>query len=160
MGIEIEKKFLLVGGEWRSLGKSKHYKQGYLNISKERVVRVRTIEDSGEAKGFITIKGTTIGATRLEYEYEIPFIECQEMLDKLAIPPILEKERYQVEYKGLIWEVDEFLGENKGLILAEVELESEDQVFEKPDWVGKEVTGDPKYYNSNLIKHPFSKWKQ
>ncbi len=158
MSIEIEKKFLLIGEDWRALGKSKRFRQGYLSVSKERVVRVRTIEDKGVGKGFITIKGTTIGATRLEYEYEIPFIECQGMLDQLAIRPILEKERYQIEYKGLIWEVDEFLGENKGLLVAEVELDSEDQVFDKPDWIGEEVTGDPKYYNSNLIRHPFSTW--
>ncbi len=158
MGIEIEKKFLLIGETWRTLAKSKRFQQGYLSVSKERVVRIRTVENGGEKKGFITIKGTTIGATRSEYEYEIPFIECREMLDQLAIQPILEKKRYKIEYKGFIWEVDEFLGENKGLKVAEIELDSEDQTFEKPDWIGKEVTGDPKYYNSNLIKHPYSTW--
>ncbi len=81
------------------------------------------------------------------------------MLDQLALKPILEKERYTIVYKGFVWEVDRFLGNNKGLVVAEVELESEDQVFEKPDWIGREVTGDPKYYNSNLVKHPFSEWK-
>ncbi len=159
MGIEIEKKFLLNGDAWQSLGTFKVYRQGYLSVSKERIVRVRTIQNKGGDEGYITIKGNTVGATRLEYEYEIPFIESQEMLDQLALKPILEKERYTIEYKGFVWEVDRFLGNNKGLVVAEVELESEDQVFEKPDWIGREVTGDPKYYNSNLVKHPFSEWK-
>jgi len=154
LGIEIEKKFLLKGDKWRKLGKGIHYRQGYLNNARERVVRVRIINN----RGFLTIKGITVGATRLEYEYEIPKDECLAMLEGLAEKPIIEKARYKVDYKGLTWEIDEFFGENQGLIVAEVELESEDQKFEKPDWIGEEVTGDPRYFNSNLTHHPYTKW--
>ncbi|NOX35207.1 MAG: CYTH domain-containing protein [Deltaproteobacteria bacterium] len=154
MGTEIERKFLLKDGKWRSMAKGVHFRQGYLNSSKERTVRVRTVN----GKGFLTIKGITVGASRIEYEYEIPKNECNAMLDDLAEKPIIEKNRYKVDYKGLTWEIDEFFGENQGLIVAEVELESEDQKFEKPEWAGKEVTGDPRYFNSNLIKHPYAKW--
>lgn len=153
MGKEIERKFLLVGDDWKTVDGT-HYRQGYLNSAKERTVRVRTIDD----KGFLTIKGLTVGATRLEYEYEIPHAEATEMLDALCEKPIIDKNRYKVEFAGLTWEVDEFFGENQGLVVAEVELESEDQAFERPSWVGEEVTGDPRYFNSNLIKHPFTKW--
>jgi len=154
MGMEIEKKFLLTGDAWRNLAQGVHYRQGYLSSIKERIVRVRTI---GE-KGFLTIKGITTGATRLEFEYEIPKNECSVMLDDIAEKPIIEKNRYKLDYKGLIWEIDEFFGENSGLIVAEVELESEDQKFEKPEWIGQEVTGDPRYFNSNLRKHPYTQW--
>jgi adenylate cyclase len=154
MGIEIERKFLIKDDSWRALAKGTQYRQGYLNSAKERTVRVRTIND----KGFLTIKGITTGATRAEYEYEIPHAETVAMLDELCEKPLIEKNRYKIEFEGLIWEVDEFFGENQGLIVAEVELESEDQQFEKPEWTGEEVTGDPKYFNSNLIQNPYLKW--
>jgi CYTH domain-containing protein len=154
MAKEIERKFLLVGDAWRELAKGTHYRQGYLNSAKERTVRVRTIDD----KGFLTIKGITTGATRVEYEYEIPHSDCTEMLDDLAEKPIIEKARYKIEFGGFIWEVDEFFGVNKGLVVAEIELESEDQAFEKPSWVGEEVTGDPRYYNSSLVANPYTTW--
>lgn len=154
MGKEIEKKFLVRGDVWRSLAKGTAYRQGYLNSAKERTVRIRTID----AKAFLTIKGLTVGATRSEYEYEIPVADCDAMLDALAEKPIIEKKRYKVPFAGLTWEIDEFFGDNAGLIVAEVELESETQIFEKPDWVGEEVTADPRYFNSNLIKHPYTKW--
>lgn len=154
MGAEIERKFLLTGDAWRELGEGTHYRQGYLNSVKERTVRVRTIND----KGFLTIKGITVGASRVEYEYEIPKDECSAMLDDLAEKPIIEKSRYKIDFAGFTWEIDEFFGENEGLIVAEIELESEDQAFEKPEWVGEEVSGDPRYFNSNLIKHPYTKW--
>ncbi len=154
MGTEIERKFLLTGDAWRKLAQGVHYRQGYLNSIKERTVRVRTINE----KGFLTIKGITVGATRVEYEYEIPKDECTAMLDDLAEKPIIDKSRYKVDYEGFTWEIDEFFGENHGLIVAEVELESEDQKFEKPEWIGEEVTGDPRYFNSNLINHPYTKW--
>jgi CYTH domain-containing protein len=154
MGKEIERKFLLKRDAWRSLAKGTKYRQGYLNSVKERVVRVRTIDD----KGFLTIKGITTGATRVEYEYEIPAKEATAMLDDLCEKPIIEKNRYKIDFAGFIWEVDEFFGENQGLIVSEVELESEDQSFEKPEWIGDEVTGDPKYFNSNLILNPYTKW--
>lgn len=154
MGKEIERKFLVRGDVWRSLAKGTAYRQGYLNSAKERTVRIRTIDE----KAFLTIKGLTVGATRSEYEYEIPLADCNAMLDALAEKPIIEKKRYKVPLEGLTWEVDEFFGENAGLIVAEVELESEGQAFTKPAWVGEEVTADPRYFNSNLIKHPYTKW--
>jgi adenylate cyclase len=154
MGKEIERKFLVRSEAWRSLAKGTSYRQGYLNSAKERTVRIRTIGD----KAFLTIKGLTVGATRSEYEYEIPLADCNAMLDALAEKPIIEKKRYKVPREGLTWEIDEFFGENDGLIVAEVELKSETQIFEKPEWVGEEVTADPRYFNSNLIKHPYSKW--
>lgn len=150
MGKEIERKFLVKGDAWKSLAKGTSYRQGYLNSTKERTVRIRTVGD----KAFLTIKGIAVGATRAEYEYEIPMADCNAMLDNLVEKPIIEKKRYKVSYRGFTWEIDEFFGENQGLVVAEVELKSEDQVFETPDWIGQEVTGDPRYFNSNLISHP------
>jgi adenylate cyclase len=152
---EIERKFLVKGDAWRALAKGTTYRQGYLNSAKERTVRVRTAED----KGFLTIKGLTVGATRAEYEYEIPFDEGKAMLDALAEKPLIEKKRYKFPAGDLMWEIDEFLGDNAGLVVAEVELKSEDQAFERPVWLGDEVTGDPRYYNANLIKKPFTRWR-
>lgn len=154
MGTEIERKFLLKGDGWRKGAGGTMYRQGYLNSAKERTVRIRTVGD----KAFLTIKGITVGATRAEYEYPIPFDECNAMLDALAEKPLIEKKRYKISHGGLTWEIDEFFGDNRGLIVAEVELQSEGQAFDKPDWVGDEVTGDPRYFNSNLIKHPFTQW--
>lgn len=154
MGKEIERKFLVEGSAWRKLAKGTHYRQGYLSTVKERTVRVRTIDD----KGFLTIKGITIGATRAEYEYEIPVGDANAMLDNLCERPLIEKTRYKIEYQGFTWELDEFEGENQGLILAEIELSAEDQNFTLPAWIGEEVTGDPRYFNSNLIKKPFTTW--
>ncbi len=139
-------------GVWRDK-KATKYRQGYLSIVKERTVRVRTIED----KGYLTIKGISIGASRLEFEYEIPRQDADALLD-ICEKPLIEKNRYKVENGDFVWEVDEFFGENQGLIVAELELESGDQYFPKPDWIGEEVTGDPRYFNSNLIKNPYSKW--
>jgi len=117
-------------------------------------VRVRTIDD----KGFLTIKGVTVGAARAEYEYEIPAREADEMLTNLCEKPLIEKNRYKIKAGEVTWEVDEFFGDNEGLVVAEVELATEDQTFEKPAWVGAEVTGDPRYFNSNLTKNPFKNW--
>jgi adenylate cyclase len=154
MGKEIERKFLVAGDAWKSQATGTAYRQGYLNSTKERTVRIRTIAD----KAFLTIKGLTVGATRAEYEYEIPLADCNEMLDTLAEKPLIEKNRYKIPFAGLTWEIDEFFGDNAGLVVAEVELGSEGQGFEKPEWVGKEVTADPRYFNSNLIKHPYKRW--
>lgn len=154
MAKEIERKFLVKNEDFKKLAKGTMYRQGYLNSAKERTVRIRTVGD----KAFLTIKGITVGATRVEYEYEIAFDECDAMLDDLAEKPIIEKKRYKVPMGEFVWEIDEFFGENKGLTVAEIELKSEDQKFDKPAWVGEEVTGDPRYFNSNLIKHPFTKW--
>jgi adenylate cyclase len=154
MAKEIERKFLVKGDAWRSLAEGTKYRQGYLNSTKERVVRVRTIND----KGFLTIKGITVGATRSEFEYEIPLEDTDFMLDNLCEQFLIEKNRYKINIGDLVWEVDEFFGKNDGLIVAEVELTSEDQEFDKPDWIGEEVTADPRYFNSNLVKDPFIDW--
>lgn len=155
MGVEIERKFLIVSEAWRAEASSKiFYRQGYLNSQKERVVRVRVKENTG----YLTIKGQNEGAKRLEFEYEIPFEEAMQMLDKLCERPFIEKYRYTVDYGGLLWEIDEFLGENEGLIVAEVELSSEDQAIEQPHWVGADISLDPKYFNAQLIKKPYKTW--
>lgn len=155
MGTEIERKFLVKQGAWRDASATR-YRQGYLSTDKERTVRVRTISD----KAYLTIKGITVGASRTEFEYEIPVMDAEEMLDNLCEKPLIEKNRYMVEVGALTWEVDEFFGENEGLIIAEIELQSEDQPFDKPDWVTEEVTADPRYYNANLINHPYNRWKK
>jgi len=154
MGTEIERKFLVKDDTFKKLAKGTKYRQGYLSSTKERVVRVRTIDD----KGFMTVKGITTGATRVEYEYEIPVQDADAMLDELCEKPIIEKNRYKIQKGNHVWEIDEFFGENQGLTVAEVELESEDQPYEKPGWIGAEVTGDPKYFNSNLIQNPYKNW--
>ncbi|WP_457554130.1 CYTH domain-containing protein [Desulfobacula sp.] len=153
MALEIERKFILKEGAWRN-EKGTMYRQGYLNSVKERSVRVRMIKGNG----YLTVKGISRGAVRAEYEYEIPGPDAEAMLNDLCEKPLIEKMRYKIEFNGLIWEADEFFGENQGLLMAEVELEREDQPFVKPEWVGEEVTGDPRYFNANLIHHPFSKW--
>ena len=152
MGQEIERKFRVIKDTWRNV-KGTRYRQGYLNSAKERNVRVRTMED----KAYLTIKGIAIGASRMEFEYEIPLQDADELLE-ICEKPLIEKTRYKVQEGGFVWEVDEFFRENQGLIVAEVELASEDQEFPKPDWVGEEVTGDPRYFNSNLIKNPYTNW--
>lgn len=156
MGKEIEKKFLIVNDDWRHLGQGEPYCQGYLNADKGRTVRVRTINN----RGILTIKGPSVGAARLEYEYDIPIEEAREMLNELCHKPLIEKTRYKIPYAGFTWEVDEFTGENEGLVFSEIELEYEGQQFERPSWVGKEVTDDSRYYNANLIKNPYSNWKE
>lgn len=153
MGVEIERKFLLRGDGWRSLGQPVLLRQGYLSSHKERVVRVRI---EGE-RGVMTIKGRNVGAVRGEWEYEIPLADAVELL-QLCEQPLIEKYRSRVEYAGHVWEVDEFLGVNAGLVVAEIELGSETEQFELPEWVGEEVTSDVRYLNSSLIKHPYSAW--
>ena len=155
MGHEIEKKFLISSDNWKDLGEGKEYCQGYLSSGTGPSMRIRTI---GE-RGIITVKGPTVDGKRLEFEYDIPFPDAQEMLEKLCHKPLIEKTRYKIPHEGFIWEVDVFKGENKGLIFAEIELESIDQVFDIPEWIGKEVTGDVRYYNANLVNNPYSSWK-
>jgi adenylate cyclase len=155
MAQEIERKFL-VKGEFKQLAhKETRITQGYLSSIPERTVRVRTKGD----KGFITIKGigNASGASRYEWEKEIPVEEVRELL-KICEPGVIDKTRYQVKAGPHTYEIDEFYGENQGLIVAEVELSAENETFEKPAWLGQEVTGDVKYYNSMLMKHPFTKW--
>ena len=154
MGKEIERKYLVIGDAWRSLGQRTRYRQGYLSTVKERTVRVRTVAD----KAYLTIKGVNEGIARAEFEYEIPVADANTLLDELCKRPLIEKDRYKIPFAGLTWEVDEFFGENAGLILAEVELESEDQAFDIPEWIGEDVSDDPRYYNANLIAHPYRTW--
>ena len=152
MGTEIERKFLVVGDQWRSLGQGNRYCQGYL--STRPTVRVRIAGD----QGYLTIKGPSDGVSRAEFEYGIPLGDAQTMLATLCQRPFVEKVRTKIPIDGLVWEVDEFMGDNHGLILAEVELTAADQAFEIPSWIGIEVSGDPRYFNSYLVQHPFSTW--
>ena len=154
MGKEIERKFLVKGDTWRAQAHGKRYRQGYLSTVKERTVRARV---AGE-QGFLTIKGITVGAARAEYEYQIPLADANEILDRLCERPIVEKTRYCIPQDDIVWEIDEFEGDNRGLIVAEVELKDEHQSYPKPDWLGEEVTGDPRYFNSNLVAKPFTTW--
>lgn len=153
MGQEIERKFLVQGDAWRS-GPRTRIRQGYLRNETGGVVRVRT---KGE-RAYLTIKGTTTGITRLEFEYEIPVRDADEILDSLCLKPLIEKVRYEVRVGRFTWEVDEFLGENAGLVVAEIELEEETQEFPKPDWLGKEVSRDRRYHNVSLVRYPYSQW--
>ena len=153
MAEEIERKFLLKNDTWKTAASGTRFRQGYLSTVKERTVRVRLEGD----RGFLTVKGLSTGAVRKEYEYEIPVQEAGALLN-LCEQPLIEKTRYRIENKGLTWEVDEFEGKNRGLILAEIELDSEDQEIELPCWIGREVTDDPKYFNANLVKNPFNTW--
>lgn len=160
MGQEIERKFLLKHDGWRMNAARAHYRQGYLSLDEDRTVRVRTVvqEASGKGQGYLTIKGKTVGAGRAEYEYEIPISDAQELLDQLCRRPLIEKYRYRLPQGELTWEIDEFLGENAGLVVAEIELEAADQLFAQPDWVGKEVTHDARYSNASLVEYPYSQW--
>lgn len=155
MAKEIERKFLVTNQDWKKEATGTLYRQGYLSSVKERTVRVRIIND----KAFMTVKGANSGITRLEFEYEIPLADATIMLDSLVEKPIIEKKRYKIKQDQLTWEVDEFLGDNVGLIVAEIELENEQQTFTKPAWIGQEVSDDQRYYNSNLVLHPYKNWK-
>ncbi|WP_350286590.1 CYTH domain-containing protein [uncultured Croceitalea sp.] len=154
--LEIERKFLVKSDAYKKFASSKErIVQGFLNTDPERTVRVRIKRD----KGYLTVKGkgNESGTTRFEWQTEIMVAEAMNLID-LCEPVIVEKTRFEVPVAGHLFEVDEFLGENKGLTIAEIELQHEDEIFEKPDWLGKEVTGDSRYYNSQLSKVPFSKW--
>lgn len=152
MAIEIERKFLVVGDAWR-VADAIYYCQGYLNTDKTRTVRVRIAGESG----YLTIKGVSIGATRAEFEYEIPRDDATQLL-KLCEQPLIEKYRRKIICHGMVWEVDEFLGDNLWLVVAEIELRSEEQSYTRPEWVGDEVTSDTRYFNSSLINNPFKNW--
>ena len=155
MATEIERKFLVKGDQWRSLATGTGYRQGYISTKETgTTVRVRIAGD----RGYLTIKGTTVGASRAEFEYPIPVEDAREMLDTLCDRPLIEKTRYRIQQGELTWEIDEFAGENRGLILAEVELDDENQTVELPEWIDREVS-DPKYFNVNLAKHPYRQWK-
>lgn len=154
MAVEIERKFLVVDNGYRRLGSAQFCRQGYLLSSPERTVRVRIM---GE-KGFFTVKGITKGLSRTESEYEIPASDAKWLLEELCEKPLIEKCRYTVEMDGLTWHIDEFGGQNEGLVVAEVHLESESQQIILPNWVGQEVSGDERYFNVNLVRNPYCNW--
>ena len=154
MNIEIERKFLLLNNLWKSEAVGVHYKQAYLNEKGDNTIRVRI--EGNQAK--LTIKSKATNISRMEFEYDIP-MEDAEKLFLIAKTPAVEKYRYKIEYAGNIWEVDEFLGDNEGLVIAEIELESENQTFQKPSWIRMEVSGDKRYTNANLARNPYKNWK-
>jgi CYTH domain-containing protein len=154
MAKEIERKFLVKTAAWKPQGAGVHFKQGYLNTQKERVVRVRI---EGE-KAKLTIKGVTTGVTRSEFEYAIPVEDAAILLDHLCEKPLIDKHRHAEIHGGKTWEIDVFHGDNEGLVVAEIELKSETETFSRPDWAGEEVSSDPRYFNSNLLKNPFKNW--
>ncbi len=155
MSVEIERKFLPKDDIWREdVHDSQHLRQGYLNNETHCSVRVRTSSD----RGWLNIKSVTIGAQRQEFEYEIPLEEAHQMLDTLSLKPLIEKVRHFVKVGRHIWEIDEFEGDNAGLIVAEIELDHPEEEFEKPNWLGEEVTHDVRYYNTSLCRHPFKEW--
>lgn len=155
MGTEIERKFLIKHAGWREHAASGiHLRQGYLSREHGATVRVRLAED----RAYLTLKGKTHGIARAEYEYAIPVADAQQMLEHLCQRPLIEKVRYRVAHAGLTWEVDVFEGENAGLVVAEIELTDADQTIDLPDWLGPEVSDDARYYNANLVAHPFTTW--
>lgn len=155
MAVEIEKKFLLTNDEWKKDSTSDIYFQGYILSGTGKTVRVRI---AGE-KGFLTIKGKHSGISRMEFEYPIPLEDARLLLQEMCEQPIIHKKRYKVEYGGFIWEIDEFFGENNGLVMAEIELDDENQQFPKPEWLGREVSHDGRYYNASLRQNPYKDWK-
>jgi adenylate cyclase len=156
MGLEIERKFLVRDMSVLDGVRGVVFRQGYLSTEPERSVRVRRSGDGA----FVTIKGITgpSGASRAEFEYPIPVEDADAMLDDLAVKPVIEKTRYRVQAGGRLWEIDVFAGVNVGLVVAEVELPTEDATVAVPSWAGDEVTGDPRYYNINLVAHPYRDW--
>jgi len=152
--VEIERKFLTRSEDWRSADNGTRYLQGYLVIDPQRTVRVRL----ADRHAWLTIKGPAAGAVRAEFEYPIPEADAAELLHTLCIQPLIEKVRYRIDHAGHTWEVDEFSGANAGLIIAEVELAAADEHVELPEWVGEEVTHDPRYHNSSLQGRPFQDW--
>lgn len=154
MGKEIERKYLVDTTKWTPQGGGTHFKQGYLNSQKERVVRVRIEGDRAR----LTIKGVSAGISRSEFEYEIPIEDARILLDSLCEQPLIDKHRHREIHGGKTWEIDVFHGDNEGLVVAEIELATEDESFDTPAWALREVSSDPRYFNSNLLKHPFKDW--
>ncbi len=158
--LEIERKFLVQGEGWR-VAAPERLRQGYLNRDPQRTVRVRLLETAGIKLAFLTIKGQTSGISRAEFEYEIPVADAQALL-ALCDGPLIEKARHRLplhDGSGRCWEVDEFFGANAGLVVAEIELQQADQAFERPDWLGPEVSHDARYFNSSLSRRPFAEWR-
>jgi len=156
MALEVEHKFLLANEDWRNeIQHSEIFRQGYLSSQPTSSIRVRICEH----RAWLNIKSATIGTHRLEYEYEIPLADAQEILSNLCNKPLIEKTRHYVQHGPDLWEIDEFEGDNQGLIVAEIELDAIGQSFAKPAWLGAEVTHDLRYYNNNLTLHPYSEWR-
>jgi adenylate cyclase len=154
MGKEIERKFLVDVARWKPAGAGVHFKQGYLNTDKERVVRVRIEGDVAK----LTVKGANKGISRSEFEYKIPVDDAGAMLDNLCEKPLIDKHRHTEVHLGKTWEIDVFHGDNEGLVVAEIELSAEDEQFGKPAWALADVSADPRYFNSNLLKNPYRNW--
>lgn len=155
MGTEIERKYLVHGDAWRDAGRGTRLRQGYLSSDPARTVRVRCAGDAA----WLTIKGPPEGLVRTEFEYPIPVTDATILLDTLCEQPLIDKVRHAVVYAGHTWEIDEFQGENAGLLIAEVELDHADEPVELPPWVGVEVTDDPRYQNANLVRAPYTRWR-
>jgi len=154
MAIEIERKFLLASDDWRdAIESTTRLAQGYLG-GERASVRVRI----GGGEAFINIKARIKGSSRIEFEYRVPLADAETMLSELCLPGRVEKLRHHVRHAGMLWEIDEFLGDNAGLIVAEIELEAVDQGFERPEWLGREVTDDARYYNVALAERPYAQW--
>lgn len=154
MGTEIERKFLVEGEGWRPGSPGHRVRQGYLSAEPARSVRVRLVGDDA----WLTIKGANTGFTRVEFQYPIPTQDALHLLDELCIRPVIDKTRHAIRYGAHRWEIDEFHGANEGLVIAEIELDHENEAFERPPWLGAEVSDDPRYYNVNLARRPFSSW--
>ena len=156
MPLEIERKFLVTDDAWMAQSEgATRLCQGYLNLEERCSIRVRTDSE----RGWLNIKGATIGAERQEFEYEIAFDEAQQLLREFVVGPLIEKIRHRVPVGAHVWEVDEFRGENEGLVVAEIELEDPGEAFERPSWLGVEVTHDIRYYNTSLCRHPYRDWQ-
>lgn len=156
MAIEIERKFLVTDDRWRAASDGgTSYRQGYIAGSRHGSVRVRVQGD----QAFLNIKSATLGVRRLEFEYPIPLADAEAMLESLCEKPLIEKTRYLLQQGRHHWEIDVFAGENAGLVVAEIELGSEDEDFQRPVWLGDEVSHDPRYYNVSLVTHPYKDWR-
>ncbi|MDN3518625.1 CYTH domain-containing protein [Aquisalimonas lutea] len=155
MAAEIERKFLVNGDAWRAdVDRSMVVRQGYFGGTERASIRVRVSDD----RAWLNIKSATLGISRQEYEYEIPLDDAEEMLAGLCQGPLIEKTRHYVRYAGHLWEIDEFFGDNAGLVVAELELSDADEPFQSPGWLGAEVSDDPRYYNVRLAQHPYREW--
>ena len=154
MGVEIERKFLVRSDAWRGLAEGEAYRQGYICVGPPAAVRARVIGN----RAVLTIKQATNSIVRDEFEYAIPLAEAEAIIERLCRGRVVEKTRYRIPAGPVVWEVDEFHDRNEGLVVAEVELDDEDQVIEKPDWVGEEVSRDPRYLNTSLSERPYTEW--
>ncbi|MCP5500837.1 MAG: CYTH domain-containing protein [Leptospiraceae bacterium] len=155
MGLEIERKFLVKIDKLPELSEGKEIQQGYISSEGAAVIRIRIMAE----KAFLTIKSNSPGLSRLEFEYAIPMNDAKDMIQQLCKGKYIKKKRYTLQVAKHTWEIDVFEDENKGLIIAEIELETESESFELPDWIEKEVTSEKKYYNANLMKSPYLQWK-